>query len=171
MSKYYFYRMTYDTGFAPNPFGKYLTLAACTPNHCRSNVHIDDYIVGVEALGFAKKRIGVKYKTDVKQSLIYIAKISEVLTLDEYFKDIRFKYKKYTRKESWIERRGDNVYFKDGNHWKWTEGHDHDPENSEAIFFEIENSIIYIIKKIMDMAQSCKISEEIVFSYLMTLCI
>ncbi len=126
MSKYYFYKMTYDTGFAPNPFGKYLTLATCTPNHSRSRVQVGDYIVGVEALGLARERIKAKYKTDVEQSLIYVAKISEVLTLDEYFKDIRFKYKKILHDKTWKEKMGDNVYFEENNIWKWTRGHRHD---------------------------------------------
>lgn len=27
------YTVVHGTGFAPNPFGRYCTLAACTPNH------------------------------------------------------------------------------------------------------------------------------------------
>jgi len=133
--------MTYDTGFAPNAFGKYLTLAACTPNHARSNVNIGGYIIGVEAVDLANKRKQIRYKTDIEQSLIYVAKISEILTLNEYFNDNRFTYKKIFHNKSWKEKFGDNVYFKENGMWKWLRGHQHDWERNkqeESQFFHIE---------------------------------
>lgn len=46
MDRYLFYKMTHDSGFVPNPFGKHLTLAACTPNHIlHCSLDIGDYII------------------------------------------------------------------------------------------------------------------------------
>lgn len=47
MSKILTYKMTYDGGFAPNPFWDYLTLATCTPNHMNANLWPGDWIVGL----------------------------------------------------------------------------------------------------------------------------
>jgi len=142
MSKVLFYKMTYDTGFAPNPFWGYLTLATCTPNHMRANLQKGDWIVGVEAKELAKKRKAHGWKEDVDQSLVYIAKISEVMDLTSYFNDERFQEKKYQKSDDWRKRGGDNVYYKENGMWKWIRGHDHefDTKNmpDEEVFFPIE---------------------------------
>lgn len=44
--KLYTYIVTHDTGFAPNPFGEYCTLANCTPNHMGIRADADDWICG-----------------------------------------------------------------------------------------------------------------------------
>jgi len=72
MTKYLYYRMTHDRGFAPNPFWNYCILATCTPNHKSANIRKNDFIIGVEGLSLAKKRIEKGYKTNIKQSLIYV---------------------------------------------------------------------------------------------------
>ena len=76
--KYLFYKMTHDSGFAPNPFGKYLTLAACTPNHSKSRIDVGDYIIGVESKSLASQRHNINLEKEVEQSIIYIAKINEI---------------------------------------------------------------------------------------------
>lgn len=95
MAKYLFYRMTSDTGFAPNPFWNYCTLAACTPNHQRAKLEEKDFIIGVEGLGLAKKRRQKGHKTHIEQSLIYVMEVEDILDLDSYFRDQRFHEKKY----------------------------------------------------------------------------
>ncbi len=126
MAKVLFYKMTDDWGFAPNPFGKYLTLAACTPNHQRAKLEVGDYIVGVETDALSDERKKEGYKKEITRSLIYIAKVSEILTLDQYFREKRFSYKKYEKSSDWTKQRGDNNYYiKDGK-WKWLRRHDHD---------------------------------------------
>jgi len=138
MPKFLFYKMTYDTGFAPNPYGEYLTLATCTPNHIRGKMSfgIGDWIVGVESKTLAQKRKKAGCHPKVDQCLIYVAKVDEILDLDKYFNDPRFEYKK-TKPKSRIysERRGDNVYYIDSGMWKWIRGHDHD--SGSAPFFRV----------------------------------
>jgi len=137
MEKFLFYRMTYDTGFAPNPYGDYLTLATCTPNHIRGrmNFGIGDWIVGIESKTLAQKRRKAGCHPEVDQCLIYAAKVSEILDLNSFFHDPRFEYKKYSR-ESWVGKNGDNVYYIEDGMWKWIRGHCHD--RKEATFFPIE---------------------------------
>jgi len=138
--KILFYKLTYDTGFAPNPFGDYLTLATCTPNHARANLEVGDYIIGIESQELANKRKNAGWRQNVEQSLIYIAKVDEILKLDEYFKDERFSYKKYQKSGDWTKRRGDNVYYIENDTWKWIRGHDHDVNlESEKLFFKRED--------------------------------
>lgn len=91
------YTLTADTGFAPNPFHSYCTLAACTPNHMNARLNKDDYIAG--------------YFTDTGEPhLVYHMKVDEVLDYDSYFKDPRFRKKKPNLNGSWVERCGDNIY-------------------------------------------------------------
>jgi len=147
MAKVLFYRITHDDGFAPNPYGKYLTLATCTPNHMRANLQKDDWIIGIESKSLARKRRKAGIHPEVKQSLIYIAKITETpITLNEYFRDERFSYKKpKPDSEIYEERRGDNVYYIEDGLWKWIKNHDHKKFNKlikdipdEELFFPVE---------------------------------
>jgi len=86
-----------DTGLAPNPFWGYCTLAVCTPNHQGSRLKVGDWIAG-----FLGKKRGYKF--------LYAMEISEILGLDEYFRDPRFATKKPNLRGSWQERCGDNFY-------------------------------------------------------------
>ena len=144
MTKYLFYRMTHDSGFAPNPFWGYLTLSACTPNHRRAKLNRGDWIIGVEAQSLAEYRKRVGLNSDVEQSLIYVAKIDEILDLNEYFKDKRFENKKFKKSSDYRERRGDNIYYVEDGKWKWLRGHDHEPDElcklpDEEVFFKTED--------------------------------
>ncbi len=76
--KLYSYIVVHDTGFAPNPFWGYCTLAACTPNHAGIRAKEDDWIIGTET-----KKKGNK--------LIFAMKISEILPFDQYYNDPRFR--------------------------------------------------------------------------------
>lgn len=136
MPKYLFYRMTHDSGFAPNPFWGYLTLAACTPNHLKADLRVGDFIIGIESIGLAKERKRANLNPHIEQSLIYIAKVDEVLTLDQYFRDSRFEKKKFKKSRDYKERRGDNVYYIEDRMWKWLRGHGHD--NKNAKFFYVD---------------------------------
>jgi len=141
MPKILFYRMTYDTGFAPNPYGEYLTLATCTPNHMRAALEEGDWIVGVESEKLAKERIAARCNPHIERSLIFVARVDEIKNLNEYFNDPRFKYKKpKPRSRIYSQRRGDNAYYIDIDNkkqewWKWIRGHDHD--SGSAPFFKV----------------------------------
>jgi len=122
MKKFLLYKMTSDTGFAPNPFGNYLTLATCTPNHQRANIGKGDWIIGVEGKTLAEERKKAGYHLEIEQCLIYAGKVCEVLGLDSYFHDPRFENKKYSPSNP----QGDNVYYIENNSWRWIRGHEHD---------------------------------------------
>jgi len=87
----YSYIVTHDTGFAPNPYGKYCTLACCKPR-IRSTAKEGDWIIGL-----SKKSEGYK--------IIYLMKVREKLSFDQYFNDHRFRTKKPK-----INKEGDNIY-------------------------------------------------------------
>ena len=134
------YRMTHDSGFAPNPFWGVLTLAACTPNHMRRKLEPGDWIVGYEADGL-KKRRQKKLCPEKDNLIIYIAKVDEILTLNEYFHDERFQMKKFVEDEGWERRRGDNVYYIEDGMWKWIKGNkiSHEHDWGQCDFFPIDN--------------------------------
>jgi hypothetical protein len=94
----YSYVVKVDKGFAPNPFGGYCTLAACTPNHQGARVEPGDWI-----MGNGDKATG--------QRLIYAMRVSEILEFDDYYHDPRFSAKKPRRDGDWENRCGDNIYF------------------------------------------------------------
>lgn len=98
--KLYTYVVTHDTGFAPNPFWGYCTLAACTPNHVGICPCTGDWFIGTEPIGRGNK-------------LVYAMEVCEVLPFDEYFKDPRFQKKKPVINGTWRQRCGDNIYFRD----------------------------------------------------------
>jgi hypothetical protein len=103
------YRMTHDSGFAPNPYFNDLTLATCKPAIRRTKEP------GHWVAGFVSKALVNNSKNeDVTvpyQGLIYLMKIGEVMTLDDYFNDSRFSKKKPIKNHSDpIKRSGDNIY-------------------------------------------------------------
>jgi hypothetical protein len=101
-----------DTGFAPNPFGRYCTLAACTPNHQGLRLHTGDWLVGHEPISRGTK-------------LVYAMKVSEIPNFNTYFNDSRFEYKKPYPAGNWQARCGDNIYHRAGNVWRqeWSPFH------------------------------------------------
>ncbi len=102
MAKGYSYVLATDSGFVPNPFYGVLTLATCKPV-VRKVAQVGDYLIGV-----APSRYG--------QRLSYMAKISEVVTFDEYWKDKRFRCKRPKMSQKNERFFGDNIYrhLKDG---------------------------------------------------------
>lgn len=106
------YKLTHDTGFAPNPFHGYLTLATCKPTirRCRRK---DDWVAGfvsVELAGNAARN-GVSLKPG---ALVYLMQITEdPIPLEEYFEERRFAAKKPNLRSSRPEVRcGDNIYYR-----------------------------------------------------------
>lgn len=110
MSRLYSYLMTHDSGFAPNPFLGYLTLATCMTEIRRTKK------VGEWVAGFASKALVKKCKAlgiDIPyQGLIYLMEIGEILPLDSYFHDSRFQSKKALPlgSNNLMLERGDNIY-------------------------------------------------------------
>ena len=142
MAKILSYRMTHDSGFAPNPFGGVLTLGTCTPNHQKAGLESGDWIIGIEADELRNKRKSSKKLHPNKDNLIvYVAKVDEVLSLDKYFTDPRFEGKKYADGKGWEKTRGDNVYYTENGMWKWLRGHEHDSDKFK--YFPVGKSPSY----------------------------
>jgi len=97
--KIYSYVVKSDSGFAPNPFWRYCTLATCKPA-IRRIAKKGDWVIGTGSV----KNVG-------SNRLIYAMKVTEVMYLQDYGHDKRFA-KKIPGKG--IRRRiGDNIHYRD----------------------------------------------------------
>lgn len=97
------YKMTNDSGFAPNPFGHTLTLATCKPQirRCKS---VDDWIAGFTSKKLAGHEVG-------SERLIYLMRVGEKLPLRDYFSDSRFQDKiPDMSARGAMAKAGDNIY-------------------------------------------------------------
>lgn len=92
------YIVSHDTGFAPNPFWGYCTLACCKPV-IRRVAQKGDWVVGISPKSRGNR-------------LVHAMRITErPISFGDYFCDPRFECKKPDyRKKSTIYRRGDNIY-------------------------------------------------------------
>jgi hypothetical protein len=101
-----FYVISHDTGFAPNPFGGFCTLAACTPNHQGLRLARGHWLVGNSTVVTGRR-------------IVYAMRISDVLDFDEYYRNPRFTEKK-AHSGSWQTQCGDNIHFRDDT-GRWTQ--------------------------------------------------
>lgn len=111
----YSYVVAYDSGFAPNPFSGFCTLATCKPE-IRKHASIGDWIVGT---GSNKKGIcrgGF---------LVYAMRVQEALTFTEYWHDPRFQKKKPNLYGSYQMACGDNIYSPDQVNGGWCQLNSH----------------------------------------------
>lgn len=102
------YKVKDDSGFAPNPFGGILTLATAKP-YIRKYKKIGDWVAG-----FTSNKINKKVNKEVYdfQRLIYLMKITDKITFEDYWNDEIFDNRKPKDIESdtIMERIGDNIY-------------------------------------------------------------
>ena len=99
------YIVVHDYSFAPNPFGGYCTLAACTPNYQDVQLCRGDWLIGHATAARGR-------------GLIYAMQVSEVRGFDDYFNDPRFEHKKPRFDRALREACGDNIYYRgDGGTW------------------------------------------------------
>ena len=95
--KLHSYIITHDTGFSPNPFWGFCTLADCKPV-IRRTANIRDWVVGLSPKANGNK-------------IIYAMEVNEILSFTEYFNDNRFRNKKPDfSKNSTKNESGDNIY-------------------------------------------------------------
>jgi hypothetical protein len=146
------YMMTHDSGFAPNPFWGILTLATCKPVIRRTKI-IGDWVAG-----FASKALVNKSKNEgvtvPYQGLIYLMKIGEVMTLDAYFNDPRFKIKKPCKNHpDPIKRCGDNIYY-------WVDGKPRQLPNNSHNLKSIERDTRGVNVLIANMKESYYFGRE-----------
>jgi hypothetical protein len=95
--KLFSYIVIHDSGFSPNPFWGYCTLADCKPA-IRRTAQIGDWIVGL-----SRKAKGNR--------VVFAMQIAEILDYAHYYRDKRFKNKipDYTKRDV-IYKTGDNFY-------------------------------------------------------------
>ncbi|MEN8504974.1 hypothetical protein ACOCG7_08955 [Paraburkholderia sp. DD10] len=109
MARVHSYVVRYDSGFAPNPFYGYCTLATCKPS-IRRSASVGDWVVGSGSNDRSVRRGG---------HLVYAMRVTDTLTFDEYGADSRFGPKKPFRHGSRKQSCGDNIYFRDGPQAPW----------------------------------------------------
>jgi hypothetical protein len=93
------YIVTHDTGFSPNPFHGYCTLACCKPQ-IRRTAQVGDWVVGL-SMNCAR--------------IVYAMRITEEpLTFAAYWGDERFKKKRPVLDTGRVrDKCGDNIYEPD----------------------------------------------------------
>lgn len=96
MSNAYSYIIARDYGFAPNPFHGFLTLATCKPE-IRKRALVGDFVSGNAGVHFDYK-------------LIFMMKVSAVISFDKYWSDSQYERKKPVMNGSLIKLWGDNIY-------------------------------------------------------------
>lgn len=121
--KVYSYVVHNDRGFSPNPFWEYCTLA-CDQGLIRQVAEIGDWIVGLTPID----------EKDGPHQIIYIMKVMEKITQEEYWDDPRFSLKKpdFTKAEE-VFKCGDNIYEPVNDDFKQIESY------HSKIFFEDED--------------------------------
>lgn len=109
MARIYSYVVRYDSGFAPNPFYGYCTLATCKPD-IRRSAQVGDWVIGSGSNDRSIRRGG---------HLVHAMRVTETLSLDAYATDKRFEAKKPVRTGSRKQSCGDNIYFRDAPSKVW----------------------------------------------------
>lgn len=101
----YSYVITRDYGFAPNPFWNVCSLATCKPQ-IRQHASVGDWIAG-----FGGKN------TEVPHKMVFLMRVGEICSFDEYWNDSRFSMKKPCFGRKYQQCWGDNIYHHSGDKW------------------------------------------------------
>ena len=97
------YKMTHDTGFAPNPFWGWMTLATCK-SQIRRCKYPGDWIAGFTSRTLCDDPVG-------GERLVFLMQVQEKMTLAEYFGDGRFRSKiPRDSRVAHVHSEGDNIY-------------------------------------------------------------
>ncbi|ABE46626.1 hypothetical protein [Polaromonas sp. JS666] len=106
------YVVARDYGFAPNPFGKSCTLATCKPQ-IRQSAAKGDWIIGLSAR-----------QDNPDLSIVYVMRVDNVVTYNEYWSDEQYSYKKPSRSGSLKQVFGDNIYHRiEPGGWQQVDSH------------------------------------------------
>jgi hypothetical protein len=95
------YKMTNDSGFAPNPFFGFMSLATCKPQ-IREYKKPEMYIAGFTSKKLCNEKVGL-------ERMVFIMKVTEKIDFDTYYHDPRFQFKKPSA-DNRITKSGDNIY-------------------------------------------------------------
>jgi Nucleotide modification associated domain 2 len=105
----YSYRLDHDLGLAPNPFGKFCTLTVCKPDIRKSKrLKLGDWIIGT-----GSKALEGTTGRKLTNKLIYAMRLTDRISLESYWSDSRFQYKKPIMNGTLTTMFGDNFYYKD----------------------------------------------------------
>ena len=107
MKSVYLYAVSYDLGFAPNPFGGLCTLACCKPN-IRARAKLGDWIVG---------STGTKLKPALR--CVFAMVVTESITFDTYWTRPEFASRKAKRNGTQKKMLGDNIYHRTDANARW----------------------------------------------------
>ncbi len=121
------YVVARDYGFAPNPFFGVCTLATCKPR-IRKVAAVGDWVIGTG--GKTRGRQG---------DLVYVMRVTEKMTYNEYWSDPRFQQKRPNLRGSLKQAFGDNIYHKDyNNKWHQIDSH-HSYQGGAPNMYNIRN--------------------------------
>ncbi|MBN1330474.1 MAG: hypothetical protein JXA54_13450 [Candidatus Heimdallarchaeota archaeon] len=118
------YIVKYDTGAAPNPYGKYCTLVICKPR-IRKAADIGDWIVGT---GTADNPFDGK---DYSNKVIYAMEITDKVDMEKYHEycqrsnsqygnELKNKIPKFESKD-YTKQMGDCIYYNISNNYETAE--------------------------------------------------
>lgn len=127
LMKLYSYVVAVDTGFAPDPFDNFCSLACCKPI-IRKSANIDDWIVGTGS----KSSVG-------NDKLVYAMKITEKIDFNDYYHNSKFN------------GRADNIYYKNNDIWIQKKNPFHGKNDMKhdlnGLYVLISNDFYYFGKK------------------------
>ncbi|MGV1804599.1 hypothetical protein ACQZ6A_22300 [Agrobacterium vitis] len=101
MTSIYVYAVSYDLGFAPNPFGGLCSLACCKPK-IREKAVDGDWIIGLT---------GVKIRPAMR--CVFAMIVTSSTTFDEYWASPDFAARRAVRNGTPKKQVGDNIYHRD----------------------------------------------------------
>jgi hypothetical protein len=106
------YKLSHDSGFAPNPFHGALTLATCKPAIRRRRIK-GDWIAGFVSKNLAVRSRAVGVHVELG-ALVYLAQVTDnPIELGDYHACAEFRCKRPCG-SSEISRAGDNIYARVG---------------------------------------------------------
>ena len=109
--KVFSYKLVRDYGFAPNPFHGICTLGTCKPQ-IRKAARVGDIVVGCGSVGL-----------NLPEKLIFVMRVSQKLSFQEYWEDERFRIKRPDLYSSNSMAYGDNIYHVVNDSWVQEDSH------------------------------------------------
>ncbi|MEG0938971.1 MAG: hypothetical protein RSE32_07785 [Comamonas sp.] len=107
MTSVFMYAVSYDLGFAPNPFGGMCSLACCKPR-IREQARIGDWVVGMT---------GTKLKPAMR--CIFAMEITSEATFDDYWSNPDYVSRRPVRNGTPMKQVGDNIYHRTSTDSPW----------------------------------------------------
>ncbi len=109
MASAFLYAVSYDLGFAPNPFGGLCSLACCKPN-VRARAKEGDWVVGLT---------GTKIKPELR--CVFAMTVTRIISFDDYWTGEEFNTRRAIRNGTPKKQVGDNIYHRDDAEVGWTQ--------------------------------------------------